>query len=95
MRALVRFAVLLALGGSLAAQTTWLVPDDSATIQGAVDLAASGDTIRVRPGVYAESVAWSGKMLTLESTRGAGVTTRSSIAASSSASVSAANGRAP
>mgnify|MGYP003693944399 CR=1 FL=1 len=42
-----------------------VVPTDYPTIQLAVTAAADGDTVRVRPGTYVESVAWSGKDLTL------------------------------
>ncbi|MHC4748207.1 MAG: right-handed parallel beta-helix repeat-containing protein, partial [Planctomycetota bacterium] len=41
------------------------VPADYATIQAAVDAAASGDTIHVAPGVYVEQTTITGKDLTL------------------------------
>ena len=40
------------------AQTTRLVPEDYATIQGALDAAEAGDVVVVRPGVYGENLVW-------------------------------------
>lgn len=47
------------------------VPADFTTIQGAVDAAANGDTIRIAAGVYAEQVLITGKCLTLAGSPGA------------------------
>jgi hypothetical protein len=60
----------------LSAQTTWYVPDDFPTIQGAL---ASGsvvdtDTIIVRPGTYVENINFLGKAVTLKSELGPEVT---------------------
>ena len=44
-----------------------LVPADHATIQGALDAAGEGDTIVVSPGVYDESVVFTGAAVTLVS----------------------------
>jgi hypothetical protein len=52
------------------AATIILVPHDFATIQAAVDAAANGDTIRVSPGTYVETVDFRGKAVTLESSTG-------------------------
>jgi predicted outer membrane repeat protein len=53
---LIRITTLLLLVASLArsatAGETYYVPDDFATIQEAIDAAAAGDIIMVRPGVY-------------------------------------------
>ena len=51
------------------------VPGDSPTIQGAIVLAASGDTILVAPGTYVETIDFLGKQLVIQSTGGAAVTT--------------------
>jgi len=53
---------------------TIYVPDDHPTIQAAVDAAAGGDTIIVRPGVYFENVTIDGKPLTVQSELGPDVT---------------------
>lgn len=50
------------------------VPDDYWTIQEAVDASSSGDTIIVRPGVYAENISLNGKSIVLQSEKGADVT---------------------
>ena len=51
------------------------VPQNYATIQAAVDAACPGQTIRVGPGTYNETVDFGMKSLTLRSTRGAAATT--------------------
>ena len=49
--------VALAVASAATAMgATIVVPIDRATIQQAVDVAAPGDTIQVRPGTYQESV---------------------------------------
>ncbi len=50
------------------------VPTDVATIQGAIDQAASGDTICVEPGTYAESLDFGGKAIAVVGTGGREVT---------------------
>ena len=44
-------ALLLACPATLLSQSTWYVPDDFGTIQEAVNNAANGSTIIVRPAV--------------------------------------------
>ena len=51
------------------------VPDQFPTIQAALDAAASGDTVLVEPGSYAENLNFQGKDVELRSTGGAAVTT--------------------
>ena len=50
------------------------VPGDSPTIQGAIVLAADGDTILVAPGTYVETIDFLGKRLVIEGTGGAAAT---------------------
>ena len=50
------------------------VPGDEATIQGAIDLASSGDVILVAPGTYVETIDLLGKQLVIEGTGGAELT---------------------
>jgi len=64
--ALILFLSLNAVGFS----ATYYVPDNFSSIQSAVDAAASGDTIIVRPGIYFENVIIHAKGLTLESEAG-------------------------
>ncbi|NQE55065.1 hypothetical protein C5S29_15930 [ANME-1 cluster archaeon GoMg3.2] len=54
---------------TVSSATIYYVPDDYATIQGAVDNAAAGDTIIVRDGTYLESVKVN-KRLTIRSENG-------------------------
>jgi hypothetical protein len=74
------FAPLSAAAATLALATpalradTFTVPGDSPTIQGAIVLAADGDTIQVAPGTYVETINLLGKRLVVESTGGADVT---------------------
>lgn len=60
---------------AIASAADILVPQDSATIQAAIDLAQDGDRVLVSPGTYAEQINFAGKNITLESTDGAEVTT--------------------
>jgi len=50
------------------------VPQDVATIQGAIDLATDGDRILIAPGAYLERIAIAGKSIVVESTDGAAAT---------------------
>jgi hypothetical protein len=54
---------------------TYLVPDDFPGIQAAIDYAADGDTVLVRPGTYVENIDFLGKLITVRSTGGRSVTT--------------------
>ena len=53
---------------------TILVPSEEPTIQDAVDIAVSGDTVLVAPGTYVENVDLGLRAITLRSTDGAEVT---------------------
>lgn len=64
----------LAAGGPTLPRTLE-VPADFATIQGALDASAPGDTVLVSPGTYAESVVIPAWPVTLSSVAGADVTT--------------------
>jgi hypothetical protein len=66
---LVMLAVLLPME-SASAQAVINVPGDSPTIQGAIDVAASGDTVLVAPGTYFENISFGGKAITVESAQG-------------------------
>ena len=46
------------------------VPDNYATIQGAVDASSTGDRIIIRDGIYAENLDFKGKAITLRSENG-------------------------
>ncbi|MFB6105501.1 MAG: right-handed parallel beta-helix repeat-containing protein [Halobacteriaceae archaeon] len=79
LRGLVAGAGAVTLAGRVAAgpgrrarsaRCDLVVPDDHATIQGAVDAAAAGDVVCVRDGTYAEQVVVS-ESLALRSARGA------------------------
>jgi len=59
----------------LAAQATIRVPADVPTIQGAIELAQTGDTVLVAAGTYGELVDFLGKAITVTSEGGAAATT--------------------
>jgi len=69
------FITLFACFSALAFSATIYVPDNHATIQGAIDAAAAGDEIIVRSGTYVENIDFAGKAITVKSELGAGVTT--------------------
>ena len=52
---------------TVALSATIYVPDDYATIQGAINAAGSGDTVIVRPGTYVENIDFLGKAITVQS----------------------------
>ncbi len=55
----------LSIAPSLGHATVRNVPAGYATIQGAIDASATGDSIAVAPGIYAEALTLSGKDVTL------------------------------
>jgi len=59
---------------SLAFTATIYVPDNYATIQGAIDASANGDVIIVRAGTYVENIDFVGKAITVKSEGGYEVT---------------------
>jgi Periplasmic copper-binding protein (NosD) len=61
--------------------TTFSVPGSSPTIQGAINLAASGDTIVVSAGMYPEAIDFNGKNILVRSTSGPAVTSIAAIGA--------------
>lgn len=65
--------VPMALGGQASA-TTWVVPDQVASIQAAIDAAGDSDTVLVRPGTYPETILVMGQPIHLRSSGGAEVT---------------------
>ena len=72
---LVTVAIILFFPGRAPA-ATWYVPDDFATIQAAVDGAASGDTITVRDGIHSgvgnRDITIANKSLVVQSENGMG-----------------------
>ncbi len=68
----------LALGSVLLLSATWTVDDDGpadfSTIQQAINAAANGDEIVVRPGRYREHLSFLGKAITVRSEQGPRVT---------------------
>jgi len=65
------FLVLLPTTGF--SSSIW-VPDDHPTIQAAIDAAAGGDEVVVRPGTYVENIDFLGKAITVRSALGPDVT---------------------
>ncbi len=53
---------------SLSDPNTFVVPTDFNTIQGAIDVSIDGDEIVVLPGVYTESIDFSGKSISITGT---------------------------
>ena len=75
---MLRMVILVAIVASIicsAQAATIYVPDHYSTIQGAINAAANGDEIIVRPGTYVENISFLGKAITLISEQGAAVTT--------------------
>ena len=81
------FLLILSLAAVPDAQGTLYVDDDTCpaagtgtsgepfcSIQAAIDAASSGDTVRVRPGVYSEAIDFSGKGVRVLATEGPEVT---------------------
>ena len=67
-------AVAAAMVAVSASALDIIVPDDNATIQGAIDAASDGDTIKVRAGDYPEWIDLGVKNLIIESFDGAATT---------------------
>lgn len=63
-------SVLLACVTSGARAGVLHVPGDASTIQKAINLASSGDTIIVAPGIYMENISFLGKRLVIQSSGG-------------------------
>jgi len=59
---------------AFAIPSTIYVPDDHATIQGAIDAAFNGDVIVVRAGTYVENIDFVGKAITVRSEEGPALT---------------------
>jgi hypothetical protein len=72
--ALFSSVVVLLPPGSASAQIVIRVPLDTPTIQGAIDVAAAGDSVLVAPGTYVENINFHGKAITVESEQGAQAT---------------------
>ena len=60
---------------SAVAQNTIHVPADQPTIQSAINIANTGDTVLVAPGIYSENINFNGKAITVTSSGGASATT--------------------
>jgi parallel beta-helix repeat protein len=73
-RVLSGFILLTFLAGISEAQTVINVPADQATIQAAINIANSGDTVMVAPGTYSEHINFGGKAVTVISSGGPSVT---------------------
>jgi hypothetical protein len=80
-----RLRVLSAAGGVLLTLGLWSavpvqaatfdVPGNFPTIQAAINASANGDTVVVEPGTYLENIDFKGKLITVRSAQGPGVTT--------------------
>jgi len=62
------------LGRPLSSQTVIHVPGNVSTIQGAINVANTGDTVLVAPGTYFERINYRRKAITVESSAGAAAT---------------------
>lgn len=69
------FSILCLFCLGFAEGATLYVPDQYGAIQDAIDAAADGDTVVVRPGTYVENIDFIGKAITVRSESGASVTT--------------------
>jgi hypothetical protein len=63
--------LILLLSRPVSAQNNIHVPGDQATIQGAINVANTGDTVTVAPGTYGENISFLGKAITVTSSGGA------------------------
>ena len=71
------------------------VPGDQPTIQGAIDAASDGDTIRVSPGTYWELIDTHSKRITLESVSGPAATIINANGTGTAVKVDASPGQIP
>ena len=74
MRALTGLSGAIILASITHAGGTLEVPGDAPTIQGAIDLASSGDTILIDPATYNETLDLGGKSLTIRGVSGPNLT---------------------
>lgn len=73
MRSMIVIAVILSLH-TIGFSATIYVPDDFSTIQDAINAAADGDTVIVRPNTYVENIDFLGKDIIVMSEMGPSVT---------------------
>ena len=65
------FTLLMLIGlAGVATAAILRVPADQATIQGAINAAAKGDTVLIAPGTYFENINFGGKAITVTSEQG-------------------------
>ena len=69
-----RFIICLLWFGVTAEAGVHIVPDDKASIQEAIDLAADFDTVLVFPGTYTEHIDFTGKSIVVTSSGGSSET---------------------
>lgn len=70
MKSILFFSILILTVPASAISKTLHVPAEYATIQGALQAAAPGDTVLVAPGIYVEDIAFPNKSVTLKSEEG-------------------------
>lgn len=66
--------VLSLLAASVTSAVELRVPESYATIQAAIDASVDGDTVLVAPGTYYDPIDLKGRIITVKSSGGAGVT---------------------
>jgi len=71
----VALVTAMTLFGQIAPGSTIYVPDDYASIQGAIDASFNGDTVVVRSGSYVENINFNGKNIVVKSESGPSTTT--------------------
>ncbi|MCH2139202.1 MAG: DUF4988 domain-containing protein, partial [Phycisphaerales bacterium] len=75
--------------------STYFVPGDSATIQGAINLAGNGDLIIVADGTYTENLNTNGKSLTIRGSNDRGIDSVIIDADQNGSALTCANGESP